>query len=139
MRCRSHQLRAQRPGAAAVELAVVLPVLMFLFVVAVDWSRIFYCSVIVTNCARNGAIYASDPWAIALSPYPNLTAAAMADGPNLKPPPTVTTALGADGLGAYVDCTVSYKFKTITKYPGVPTDNPIVRTVRVYQAPRIPK
>ena len=50
-----------RHAAAAAELAILLPFLAFAFVIAVDWSRIFYYSVIVTNCARNGALYASDP------------------------------------------------------------------------------
>ena len=128
-----------RPGVAAVEFAVVVPFLIFLFIIAVDWGRIFYHSLIVENCARNGAIYASDLWATAKSPYSSLSAAALADAPNLNPAPDVTSASGTDTYGSYVDCTVSYTFKTITKYPGVPSNTPIVRTVRVYQAPRIPR
>src|SRR4051794_11952174 len=69
-RLRSRKRRA-RFGAAAVELAVLLPFLAFLFVIAVDWSRIFYYSVIVTNAARNGALYASDPTTQSESPYAN--------------------------------------------------------------------
>lgn len=129
----------KRSGVAAVELAVMLPFLMFLFVVAVDWSRIFYFSVIVNNCARNGAVWAVDPWSTNRSPYATLTDAALADAPNLNPPPKVTTATGVDDYGSYVDCTVSFEFQTVTNYPGVPKTNPIVRTVRVYQAPRLPK
>jgi Flp pilus assembly protein TadG len=139
MRISSHRTSADRRGAAVVELAVLLPFLMFIFIIAVDWSRIFYYSVIVNNCARNGALYACDPWATNRSPYNNLKAAALADAPNLNPQPNVTTAAGVDIYGAYVDCTVTYNFKTITNYPGVPSDNPIVRTVRVYQAARVPK
>ena len=59
--------------------------------------------------------------------------------PNLNPAPDVTSSSGTDSFGNYVDCTVSYTFKTITKYPGVPSSNPIVRTVRIYQAPQTPK
>lgn len=131
--------RAERHGAAVVELAILLPFLMFIFIIAVDWSRIFYYSVIVTNCARNGAIYAADPYSLNKSPYNNLKQAALADSPNLTPPPNVDTSTGSDTYGNYVDCTVSYTFKTITKYPGVPNNNPLVRTVRVYQAPKAPK
>src|SRR5205085_569737 len=43
-----------RGGVAAVELALVLPVLMFLFLVAVDYSRLFHYAQMVSNCARNG-------------------------------------------------------------------------------------
>lgn len=131
--------RAERSGAAVVELAILLPFLMFIFIIAVDWSRIFYFSVVVTNCARNGAIFAADPFSLNRSPYNNIKQAALADAPNLSPQPNVSSSAGSDSYGPYVDCTVSYTFKTITKYPGVPNDNPLVRTVRVYQAPQAPK
>src|SRR5580704_16799992 len=55
--CKNHR------AAATVELAILLPVLMFLFVVAVDYARIFYDAITVENCARNGAYYISN--------YPN--------------------------------------------------------------------
>lgn len=139
MRRTPDRTSAERRGAAVVELAVLLPFLMFIFIIAVDWSRIFYYSVIVNNCARNGALYACDPWATNKSPYNNLMSAALADAPNLNPPPNVSASAGVDTYGAYVDCTVTYNFKTITNYPGVPSNNPIIRTVRVYQAPRLPK
>jgi hypothetical protein len=38
-----------RPAAAAVELAVLLPFLAFIFVVTVDFSRLFYNSVVLHN------------------------------------------------------------------------------------------
>jgi Flp pilus assembly protein TadG len=131
-------MRLRRQGVAAVELAVLLPVLAFLFVIAVDWSRIFYYSLTITNCARNGAFYVSDPYATTLSPYDSLKAAALADAPNLSPQPDVTAASGTDTNGSYVDCTVSYPFQTLTNFPGVPQLNTLTRTVRVYQAPKIP-
>jgi Flp pilus assembly protein TadG len=132
------KLNPRRKGVAALELAVLLPFLAFLFVIAVDWSRLFYCSLTVENCARNGAMYLSDPYNTTLSPYPTLTAAALADASNITPQPTVSSASGSDGGGSYVDCTVSYTFQTVTNFPGVPSSNPIVRTVRVYTAPRAP-
>jgi Flp pilus assembly protein TadG len=132
------KLCPKRHGVAALELAVLLPFLAFLFVLAVDWSRLFYYSLTVENCARNGAMYLSDPYNSTLSPYPDLTTAATADAPNITPQPTVSSAPGSDGNGPYVDCTVSYTFQTITNFPGVPSSNPIVRTVRVYTAPQAP-
>jgi Flp pilus assembly protein TadG len=128
-----------RRGTAAVELAALLPFLALLFVIAIDWSRVFYFSLVVDNCARNGAVYASDPYATTRSPYPSLQAAALADAPNLSPKPTVTSASGSDLQGNYVACTVSYTVGTISNFPGVPKNNTIVRTVRVYQAPQTPK
>ena len=134
----SRALRARR-GVAATELAVLLPFLAFLFVIGVDWSRLFYYSVTLDNCARNGAIYASDPYTKVQSPYSNITAAALADASNISPAPTVTSASGVDANGYnFVDCTVSWTFNTLTNFPGVPQQTNLTRTVRVYLAPSVP-
>ncbi len=130
------RLRTRR-GVAAVEFALILPLLAFLFVIAVDWARIFYYSVTVTNCARNGAAYLCDPVAAPYSPYSSYTAAALADS-NLSPAPTVSSASGMDGSGAYVEVTVSYPFQTLTNFPGVPSATNVTRTVRMSTAPRLP-
>ena len=132
-------LNRKREGIAAVEVAVLLPLLALLFVMAVDWGRIFYYSVIVDNCVRNAAAYVFDPYSGVKSPYPDLTQAALADAPYLNPPPTVSSATGTDSNGTYVDCTVTYNFQTVTNFPGVPKTTAIVRTVRVYPAPQVPK
>src|SRR5688572_33369045 len=88
-----------RRGAAVVELALLLPLLVFLFLVAADFARVFYYSLTLTNCARAGALYASDPATMLESPYPNVQAAALADAANITPKPTITQSSGADLLG----------------------------------------
>jgi Flp pilus assembly protein TadG len=124
--------RARRRGAAVVELAVMLPLLFFLFAVAVDFARIFYFSVTLTNCARAGAMYASDPTASAESPFANTTAAARADATNLSPAPTISSVNGTDGNGRpYVEVTAAYTFNTITGFPGVPSQINLTRKVRM--------
>lgn len=132
-----------RRAAAATEMAILLPILAFLCVVAVDYARIFYFSQIVSNCARNGALYQSDSYVRDESPYPSVQEAALADASNLNDPnnkPTVTTASGTDTEGRpYAEVTVTYKFGTITKFPGVPNTTTIRRTVRMSQAPPNPK
>jgi Flp pilus assembly protein TadG len=128
----------QRRGAAAVELAILLPFLAFLFVIAVDWSRIFYYSLTVDNCARNGAFWAIDPYNSTKPPYPDMTSAALADASNLSPQPTVASNTGVDANGSYTECTVSYTFSTISNFPGVSQNTVITRTVRVYTVPRAP-
>jgi Flp pilus assembly protein TadG len=129
----------RRHGAATVELAILAPFLAFVFVIAVDWARIFYDSIVVTNCARNGALYLSDPYTLTLSPYNDVKQAALADAQNLSPSPNVTSANGTDSSGPYVEVTVSYQFQTITNFPGVPANTNIVRTVRMSVAPQFPK
>src|SRR5687768_3656194 len=107
-----------RCAVATVELALLMPFLVFLFVIAVDYGRIFYFSQIVANCARNGAIYVGDPTNALISPYANVTEAAKADaGEDMKSQLQVTQASGPDGIGTYVEVTVVYPFKTLTKYP----------------------
>ena len=44
-------------GGALVELALVLPVLILVFVGTVDFGRVFYASQSLTNAARAGAQY----------------------------------------------------------------------------------
>lgn len=126
----------QRPAAAAVELAVVLPTIVFLFLIAVDFGRIFYYSQVVENCARQGALYLSDPKAPAANLYTKVQDAALADAPNLNPQPNVTSASGKDQSGnAYVSCTVTWQFQTIAGYPGIPSAVSLSRTVQMRKAP----
>ena len=135
--------REARRGAAAAELAVLAPFLVFLLLIATDFARIFYAAVILDNCARNWALYESDPYVRADSPYKTTAEAALADAPNLMTDPTnlpkVTTATGTDSMGKpYVEVTVSRQFKTVAKYPGIPNDVNLARTVKAARAPLNP-
>jgi Flp pilus assembly protein TadG len=114
-----------------VELAVLLPLLVFLFVIAVDFARVFYYSVTLTNCARAGAMYASDPTTSAESPFASTEEAALADATNLSPAPTITTVSGVDGGRPYVEVTAAYTFRTITGFPGIPNQVNLTRKVRM--------
>lgn len=146
-----------RKGAQVVELAILLPFLSFLFVLVIDWARIFYYSITVTNCARNGALYMARQQSAktTTSPYTDsglvnlyvnsanpVTAAATADAPNLSPPPAVTTNTGSDGYGAYVEVTVSYTFLTVTDFSvqffSVPSSTNVTKTCRMYVPPETP-
>src|SRR5438093_12899016 len=51
--------RHPRGGAAAAELALLLPFLGLMFVIALDFCRIFYITQTIQNCAWVGAMYAS--------------------------------------------------------------------------------
>ena len=146
-----------RRAAAAVEFAVLAPFLAFMFVIAVDWARVFYYSIAVKNCARNGALYMSlqQSAKTTSSPYTDsgyvnlyvnskhpVTDAALADAPDLTPTPTVTSATGSDSYGSYVEVTVSYTFQTVTNFAVgsfvVPSSTDVTRTVRMYVPPESP-
>src|SRR4051812_39402725 len=80
--------RTQRRGAAAAELAIVVPFLAFMFVVAVDYCRIFYAIQVIENAARCGAMFASSTVSTASTTSPALAAqqAALAEAVSLDPP-----------------------------------------------------
>jgi Flp pilus assembly protein TadG len=139
-------------------LAILLPFLAFMFVIAVDWARIFFYSITVTNCARNAALYLSQQQSAktTTTPYTDsgyvnlyvnaaspLTAAALADAPDLTPAPTVTSTSGSDSYGPYVEVTVAYPFQTVTHFTVgnflVPASTNVTSTVRMYVPPESPK
>lgn len=131
--------RGSRRGAATVELAVMLPLLAFLFVIGTDFARIFYHYLTITNCARNGALYGSGSPIRAVDLI-GIKAAALADASNLSPEPNVISLIGVGPDGhPYLDVTVTYPFKTISKFPGVPSNVDLTRTVRMRVAPTTPK
>jgi Flp pilus assembly protein TadG len=135
----SPRCRAIRCASSAVELALLLPILGLFFLATVDFARLYYHYDIVTNCARNGALYGSDPTAAAESPYANVTAAALADASDLTPQPTVSSTNGSDNSGnPYVEVTVVYPFATISNYPGLSNPINLSRTVRMRVAPAAP-
>ena len=125
-----------RKATAAVELAVLLPFLAFLFVIAVDFARIFYYSQIIQNCAKQGALWSSDEKANSQNLYPDVTSAAVADAPDLSPTPTATETFGTDAAGhPYVTVTVTWAFQTITNFPGVPNNVTLTRSVQMRMVP----
>src|SRR5271157_6394791 len=66
---RSSSRGGRRRGGAAYELALLTPLLFFVLIVAIDFCRLFFSYTIITNAARNGALYASDSLAPSKSPY----------------------------------------------------------------------
>lgn len=124
-----------RRGAAAVELAILLPILCFIAFLAIDYGRVVPAAMTVADCARHGALYAADPTLASSTPYATVEEAALASAEELSPSPTVATAEGTDANGAdYVEVTVSYTFRTLG-YPGIPDSIPLSRTVRMPVAP----
>ena len=127
-----------RPAAACVELAVLLPLLVFLFVIGVDYARVYNPYVTVTNSARSGALYGSQGTTQSQDTA-GIQAAALADTGDLSPPPTVTSTTLTDIDGnPCVEVTVTWTFQTVTNFPGVPSSLNITRTVRMRVQPAVP-
>ena len=131
----------QRRGASACELALLAPLLAFILLVCVDFCRVFFAYTTITNAARNGALWASDPLAASQSPYTTLLAAVQADATNLNPTLTssnVTAATGTDGQGnATAGVVVTYQFNLVSHYLGFSSIN-LSRQVMMRVAPSAP-
>lgn len=119
----------RRRGHAATELALVLPFLCFICLVAVDYARLVNALVTITNCARNGALFLSNQASYSTY-YSSVTAAATADAGNLSPTPSVSSTNYTDSYGnPCVTVTVSYTFTTLVNYPGIPSSTTLSRSV----------
>ena len=121
-------------GQALVELAMIAPVLIILMLGAIDFGRVYFAYVAVTNGARNGADYAA-AGSEAAADIAAIKAAAVADTNDLldtsstNPDVTVVTATDSQGR-LYADVTVQYTFTTIFDWPGLPHSIDLERTVR---------
>jgi Flp pilus assembly protein TadG len=138
-RTRTRTRATGRPAAATVELAILLPLLVFLFAVGVDFARIFNPYLTITNSARSGALYGSQSTTNSTDTA-GITAAALADAGDLSPPPTVTSTTLTDVDGnPCVEVTVTWTFQSVTNLPGIPSSLNITRTVRMRVQPTVPK
>jgi hypothetical protein len=119
-RVRIHgQCCASRKASVAVEAAIVLPLLLLLFVGAVDYARVFRQMQIIAECARVGAVYAADPDLAARTGFETVEAISLDAAGNMSPPPVVVVAYGTDSRGdKYAEVTVSHSFRLMTNVFG---------------------
>jgi Flp pilus assembly protein TadG len=122
-----------RRGIATVEFAVMMPLLLFVLVVAIDFSRVYSYSQALTDCARNGAVFLSDPDRADQSGFDSIEEAALAGVGNIKPAPSVTSDFGEDLVGnPYASVTVTYTFRPMTRLPLMPAEYKLQRTAAMY-------
>ena len=130
---------ADRRGSVAVELAILLPLLVFLAVIGVDYARVFSRTLILESASRNAALYACQDSDKAIDTT-GIRAVAQKDLTDVSPTPTVTssTYTGTDGF-LHVKVTVSMTFTTVTNFPGVPHQSNLSRTTDMRVCPKTPK
>ena len=121
-------------GQSLVEFGIMLPVLMVLVLGAIDFGRVYFAYISVTNGARNGADFASTG-AGAAADLAGIRAAVVTDTDDLlntsPTNPGVAAVIGTDSQGRlYSDVTVSYTFTTMFPWPGIPSSMNVERTVR---------
>jgi len=136
--------REARRGAAAVELAVLLPFLMLLFLVALDFGRVFYGSQTVSQCSRGGVYYESfrnDPLGQVEMPYTSYQQATVADGSNisLNSGTDVAVAYGTTSNGKpMVEVRTTHRFQTITNALSIPNPFNVTRSIKMREVPVVP-
>ncbi len=109
--------RLNERGAAAVEFALVVPVLMFLVLGAIDWGYYFMVEQIAVNAAREGArvgsLHAPDAPDDAMIADAQTTASAYLARSGLDPARAIVTAV--PGAGSVI-VQVSYRTGSITGF-----------------------
>ncbi len=132
MRKRIGNSDRDRTGAATVEFALLLPLLLLFLSVAVDFARVYQSLQIVAACARNGALYAADVCIAQASPYETVAEAALADAGPLRDELQVETRDAFDALGnPCIEVTVRYAFRPQIRVPWLPQSLALERTVRM--------
>ena len=142
---RRRRLRRERAGAVLIELALLLPLLITIVLACIDFGRLAYTHIAVTNAAREGAYIGSfNP--VTTASLPNweaviqqatlneLAQLELEDIDNNRFPESVgivATLIKEDGRNDRVRVSVSYPFETIVNWPGIPSDVTISRAVEM--------
>ena len=131
---RIRRLLARDLGQSAMEFALLAPILLILMLGVIDFGRVYFAYVSVTNGARNGADFASQGTGAAAD-IDGIRAAAVVETSDLlntsETNPDVSVATGTDSQGRlYADVTMTYTFSSIFPWPGLPSSIDVDRTVR---------
>lgn len=122
-RVATHLLRHNRTrGQALVELALIVPIMLFLLLGALDLGRVFYANITITNAAKEAALRAStgqSDWAAAAVNEASGGFVTVASGnvTTVYSDPTNKCSKTA-AFGATVTATVTASFQSITPYVG---------------------
>jgi len=132
-------------GQALAEMAIVLPFVLLLFVGVLDFCRVFYTSMMLTQAARSGAQYGAQAKGKSAD-YATMVETAVNAASDLSPAITASAVrscecsggttvdcttgdCGAEGAPrVFVSVTTGYTFNTFFPYPGVPTNIALSRT-----------
>jgi Flp pilus assembly protein TadG len=138
-------------GAAFVELAVTLPLLVVVVLGTIDFGRVFYTTMELNNAARAGAQYGAQNLATA-SDIAGMNAAATAASPDISPftvtpsAPTCYCVVPGNPFVNNVACsgtcvtghmavsvtvTATKTFSMFSTFPGLPSSVSITRAARM--------
>lgn len=143
IRFRSPRLLKSQHGSAAVELAMVTPLLVLLVLGAYDFGRAFYTAMAVTGAAHAGAQYGAQSVskaqdsagmqaaAVTHAPGMGITAVASRECRCADGTVQACTYTGCGTLKVYAKITTTKTFATAVNYPGIPSSLVITRTAQI--------
>jgi Flp pilus assembly protein TadG len=123
-------------GSALIELALLLPVFLLLFVGMVDFGRGFFAAIEVTSAAEAAATYGSQQptdtsgiqaaAVMAAGDLNNVTSTVAtgcqcADGTSVDPGCNTPPTNCASNVVSYVQVTTNAPYIPLFKYPGLPS------------------
>lgn len=126
---------SKRRGAAVIELAITIPLLMFILLGVIETGRYVRTVVAVSNAARNGATYASatlaaanDTHSVRRAVIDEMSGFEVSETNPTVPPPSVQS----DARGyKFVTVSVDYRFAPFMRLPFLPAQWEAVRQVRM--------
>ncbi len=134
-------------GAAAVEMALAMPIIVITLIGTIDFARVSYQAMALTNAARAGAQYGARTLGNSSDTAGIQTAAQSAAATDIGTITTVVTrTCGCSGasptvgqcnstctspLRVFVTVKASKTFHTLAHYPGIPSSLPLSRTVEL--------
>lgn len=129
-------IRQDRTGSVAVEFALIAPIMVAIFGIAVDLGRVMYDAMSVSAAARAAAEYArampDDAAGIqaaalaggGLSATAVVSVSSFCECPNRAVVACTDTCLDGEVI-KFVAVSVSQNFQTIVPYPGLPDPIPL--------------
>lgn len=145
VRRRPRSLRREEHGVAAIELAVVLPMLILMAIGAVEFGRVYFTAITVANAATAGAQYgaqssgSADPdfiRQVARNDANDQTLVVNSNStcrcPDSETPVDCSIACAGYGYPQFfIEVTTSKTLSLLFNYPGLPPAIPVSRTVTI--------
>jgi Flp pilus assembly protein TadG len=148
MRSLSHFVRhcfIDGEGSSFIELALVLPLLLLIFIPAVDLGRAFYAAIEVSSAAEAGAMYGvQNPSDVAGMESASTSGASNLSGISATATYGCECSDGTSSVAScttppactynyvnYIDVVVTAPYATTFNYPGLPSSMNISRETRM--------